>query len=370
MLTDEETSIKRYFAENMTSALSSVREHEGADAVIVSRRRLADGVELMVAPTVPELTDSIDDEVLIASDLASLSREVAELKKLLKGMGREVASPQSTSAPGQSYRKLRSLGFTKNLVKQLLDDAAGSYWRDCLRHLPALLNTPGDDPVARGGLFVLVGPAGSGKSTTIAKLATRYVLANGPDSVALVTMDTFGIAAQEPLRAIGRILGVPVQVVDKQHSLERVLHDLRHKSLVLVDTAGLSLSDPRLRQQMTRIDELGKRASTLLVMPANSQRAACAAACQTYRTANFSGCVLSKLDDTASLGEVLDFSITQALPLAYITNGQEIPDDIAVADGEELVRILLSKFTRSREPVRSKQPEHTDQVLSSSLDKA
>lgn len=352
----------------MSAALSLVRTEQGAQAVILSQRRLDDGVELMVASPSADHKQDLADEVL-SSDLSSLRQEVGELKKLLlestQPAERQVIGP-SNQEQGEEYRKLRRLGLSKPVVKRLLQLGEGLSWRQRLASLTSMVNSLGHDIVAGGGLFVLVGPTGSGKSTTIAKLAARYVLANGPDDMALVTMDTFGIAAHEQLRAIGRILKVPVQVVDKQHSLERVLHDLRHKSLVLVDTAGLSRTDQRLRQQMTRIDELGKRAKTLLVLQANSQRAAMAGACETYKTANFAGCVLTKLDDTLSLGEALSFCIEHTLPLAYTTNGQDVPD--AIADGDQLVKGLLEQLVDSRAP-RQKLPLDALKRIHSSLDK-
>lgn len=350
----------------MSAALSLVREDQGADAVILSQRRLDGGVELMVAAEQPKVNSHVASDSL-STDLARLREEVGELKKLLLTKDQPVSSQHAGQHAGEGYRKLRRLGLSRAVVASLLQGGEGLGWRDRLPQLSSMLNTVGEDLVARGGVFVLVGPTGSGKSTTIAKLAARYVLANGPDELALVTMDTFGIAAHEQLRATGRILKVPVQVVDKHNSLERVLHELRHKSLVLVDSAGLSRSDQRLRQQMTRIDELGKRARSLLVLPANSQRTAMAAACQTYKTANFSGCILSKLDDTVSAGEALSFCIEQSLPLAYTTDGQEVPDAIAVANAQKLVAALGDK-PRSNRKLRGKLPADALKRIRSSLD--
>lgn len=331
----------------MSAALSQIRLEQGADAVILSQRRLEDGVELMVAPQLPELSDAIVNDPL-AADLARLKQEVAALKNLLQTHDNLANKQADANSQHDDYRQLRQLGLSKTLAQRLRHKAAKPGWRESLAELAPMLDTVDEDTVARGGLFVLVGPTGSGKTTTMAKLAARYVMANGADELALVSMDTFGIAANEQLRALGRILRVPVEIVDKQHSLQRVLHDLRHKSLVLVDTAGLSRFDQRLRQQMTRIDELGKRASSLLVIPANSQRAAMLAAYKTYKTANLAACILTKLDDTVSLGEALSFSIEQSLALAYTTDGQEVPDAIAVADSNNLVSQLFNQLADTR----------------------
>jgi len=137
--------------------------------------------------------------------------------------------------------------------------------------LTARLPVVGSDMVGSGGVFAFVGPTGAGKTTTIGKLATRYVLENGAENVALVTTDTVRIAAHEQLRTFGRILKVPVCIVDKNNSLDRVLHSLRHKSLVLIDTAGLNRQDPKLQSQLSSLNELGDRVQSILVIPTTSQ---------------------------------------------------------------------------------------------------
>jgi flagellar biosynthesis protein FlhF len=104
----------------------------------------------------------------------------------------------------------------------------------------------------------MVGPAGMGKTTTLAKLAARYVLKYGAQNIALVSMDSFRIGAQEQLKTLGRILNVPVTHVDPGQSLVQALDPLLRKRVVLIDTAGLQASDPALRMQL---ESLAGRAS-------------------------------------------------------------------------------------------------------------
>src|SRR5690554_8125192 len=110
--------------------------------------------------------------------------------------------------------------------------------------LVAGVRTPNQEWLDEGGVYALVGPTGSGKTTTIGKIAARYVLEHGADSLALVTTDRYRVAAHEQLFVFGRILNVPVRVVDDSHSLDQVLDELQDRHLVLIDTAGLSAADP------------------------------------------------------------------------------------------------------------------------------
>jgi flagellar biosynthesis protein FlhF len=214
-------------------------------------------------------------------------------------------------------------------------------WQSIMTSLSERLPVVAEDLIAGGGVFAFVGPTGAGKTTTIGKLATQYVLDHGSESVALVTTDTMRIAAHEQLRTFGRILNVPVKIVDKNNSLERVLYALRHKELVLVDTAGLNRQDPRLQSQLASLNELANRLQTVMVLPTTSQPEVIKAAYHSYKTDNLSCCILTKLDETASLGEVLSLVMEKSLPVAYSTHGQSIPDDIQVAASTPLVRAAI-----------------------------
>lgn len=256
-------------------------------------------------------------------------------------------NPQQASL----WKRLKRMGVTASLADKLLSEQSlklqqgrgesVEIWQSIMTSLCQRLPVVADDLTAAGGVFAFVGPTGAGKTTTIGKLAARYVLAHGAESVALVTTDTMRIAAHEQLRTFGRILNVPVKIVDKNNSLERVLYALRHKALVLIDTAGLNRQDPRLQSQLNSLNELGNRLQTVMVLPTTSQPEVIKAAYHSYKTDNLSCCILTKLDETASLGEVLSLVMEKSLPVAYSTSGQSIPDDIEVAASTPLVRAAI-----------------------------
>ncbi len=240
------------------------------------------------------------------------------------------------------WRRLQRMGLSAELSQALLSKVAGvaeprQAWRMLLAHLAHAIRTPKVEPLEEGGVIALVGPAGMGKTTTLAKLAARYVLKYGAQQVALVSMDSYRIGAQEQLKTLGRILGVSVTQVDPGQSLLQALTPLAKKRVVLVDTAGLPGNDPALRLQLESLASARINAKNYLVLAATSQSQVLKAAYHSYKRCGLAGCILTKLDEAVSLGEVLGLAIGQHLPVAYVTDGPRIPDDLQVPRSHQLV---------------------------------
>lgn len=245
------------------------------------------------------------------------------------------------------WRRLQRMGLPAELSKALLERVAQvadpkQAWRMLLAHLAHALKTPKVEPLEEGGVIALVGPAGMGKTTTLAKLAARYVLKYGAQSIALVSMDSFRIGAQEQIKTLGRILNVPVTQVEPGQSLAQALAPLARKRVVLVDTAGLPGNDPALRLQLDSLAARGIKAKSYLVLAATSQAQVLKAAYHSYKRCGLAGCILSKVDEAASLGEVLGLAISQHLPVAYLADGPKIPDDLQVPRSHQLVSRAVS----------------------------
>ncbi|GGI97372.1 flagellar biosynthesis protein FlhF [Halopseudomonas pertucinogena] len=278
-------------------------------------------------------------------NLDDMRSEIAGLRDLLESQLGGLAWGQvSRTQPRQAslWRRLVQLGLPPELCKDLLARVEEvteprQAWRMLLAHLAQGIPVMREELIDEGGVIALVGPTGAGKTTTLGKLAARYVLKHGSQHVALVTMDTFRIGAHEQLRTLGRILNVPVRVVDEQNSLQDVLDEFAGKRLVLVDTAGLQARDPQLRGQLAELAAQGARLRTLLVLAATSQYRVLKAAWHNYRSCDLAGCILTKVDEAGSLGEAIGLAMEQRLPVAYIADGQRIPDDISRGVGHQLV---------------------------------
>jgi flagellar biosynthesis protein FlhF len=386
----------------MRSALRMVREELGEDAVILSNRRVANGIELLAAadmPPPPPPSAPVRDNALVresrlvrtgapaletvesraeamdarnaAADYPGTAARTQrsddggwyQMQQELRSM-RDLIEQQYSNFAWQQYRsqrpaqaamcrRLQRLGLDVNTVTELLEQAERNgvdlknskvAWQALMAQLSARIPAT-QDLLKEGGVFAFVGPSGAGKTTTIAKLAARYVLEHGNADIALITTDSYRIGAHEQLRTLSRILNVPCKVSNSGRDLANILYELRHCRLILIDTAGLNAKAPELREQLAVIDALGERAHCLQVLAANSQQQSLQAAQRAYHTGNLAGCILTKLDEAGSLGESISLLINSRLPLAYMADGQAIPGDIAVADAKLLVTkaIALAK---------------------------
>lgn len=239
--------------------------------------------------------------------------------------------------------QLLDFGCHPSLCLRLADAAAGERdperaWRLALETLGHGLSVTQDDILTQGGIVALIGPTGVGKTTTVAKLAARYNLRHGPNRVALITTDSYRIGAFEQLSTFGMILDAPVRLVRTAQELQDALKAFAGKSLILIDTAGMSQRDLRLSQQFALLNDPA-RIRSYLVLAANAQHAVLKEATEAFARVPLSGAILTKVDETTRLGGALSAVHEQTLPLAYICNGQRVPEDIQAARVDTLIRL-------------------------------
>ncbi|HRE16845.1 MAG TPA: flagellar biosynthesis protein FlhF [Rhodocyclaceae bacterium] len=232
------------------------------------------------------------------------------------------------------------------VLRQMLDSGfSPQFARDMLEAVPSDLNaaqamawvrgaadrelltiSAESDIIDRGGVYALVGPTGVGKTTTTAKLAARCVLRHGASRVALVTTDSYRIGAHEQLRIYGRILGVPVYLVKDGAELRQTLAELQHKHVVLIDTMGMSQKDklvPELNDMLG-----GCAVQRLLLLSCTSRGDTLDDVVRAYQGEGLAGCLLTKVDEAASLAAALDVIMRHRLRLHYVSNGQRVPEDL------------------------------------------
>ncbi|WP_047284562.1 MULTISPECIES: flagellar biosynthesis protein FlhF [Pseudomonas] len=330
---------------------------EGDSASITNRQLFAGlpltAAEPLIEPTLTERPRPAPAPAAPAADtraLDSMRFELNGLRELLEvQLGSLAWSQLQGSRPEQAnlWRRLQRIGLSGPLARDLLAliteiNEPRQAWRMLLAHLARMIQTPEVEPLEEGGVIAMVGPAGMGKTTTLAKLAARYVLKYGAQNIALVSMDSYRIGAQEQLKTLGRILNVSVTHVDPGQSLAQALDPLLRKRVVLIDTAGLQASDPALRMQLESLAGRGIRAKNYLVLATTSQKQVLTAAYHSYKRCGLAGCILTKLDETASLGEVLSLAISHELPVAYLTDGPRIPDDLHLPRRHQLVSRAVS----------------------------
>ncbi|MBN2580284.1 MAG: flagellar biosynthesis protein FlhF [Pirellulales bacterium] len=199
--------------------------------------------------------------------------------------------------------------------------------------------TPGRRRVA-----ALVGPTGVGKTTTIAKLAANFRLKE-KRRVGLITVDTYRIAAVEQLRTYAEIIDLPMQVVSTPREMREAVRRMAGLDLVLMDTAGRSPKDEvRLQELKAFLSEAGADEVHLVLSSIGSTRTLEQTA-QRFAAVGTTALILTKLDEASSLGSVLPVLRSCKLPLSYLTNGQNVPDDIEIAKPAKLAKMVLGLET-------------------------
>ena len=285
-----------------------------------------------------------------SDELAQMRAEISSLRDMMQG-GRPESEPEVSATTAVQQRlaeRLQEFGLGSELAGSIsrrhkagrLEDG----WKQSLKMLCTGVRTSRMEWLDEGGAYALVGPTGSGKTTTIGKLAARYVLKHGSDSVALVTTDRYRVAAHEQLFVFGRILNVPVRVVDESHSLDDILDELSDRHLVLIDTAGLTSADKGYQEQLAELARSHHNVKTHLVVSATSQPRIMKSVWHCYKMANLAGCVMTKIDEALTLGESLGFVMETGLPVAYYTDGQKIPEDLHHAEAVPLVRLAVERL--------------------------
>ena len=391
--------IKRFTGTDMRQAIRKVRDALGPDAVILSNRTLADGVEVVAAidydesllDTVPATTPSkpvqqqtekeinreaIWDDVRYGRNIQApvkaaaatatqpapvetvniklsddptfvqMQSEIKSLRGLLVNQLSGLAWENETRyhpLRARLLQRLIALGLSPQLAREITEqvdekDDFEHNWRMALGLLAHRLPVH-DDVILNQerAIIAVVGPTGVGKTTTVAKLAARYLLRHGKRRIGLITTDNYRVAAHEQLRAYARIMGAPMRVATDIDSLQDALAAFHDKDLVLIDTAGMSQRDMRLNEQFALLKEAGHDVNVYLTLAANSQRGVLADVVRAFRVVPLAGCILTKVDETTSLGGGLSVAAEQDLPVAYISDGQQVPEDLHPARAHALV---------------------------------
>jgi flagellar biosynthesis protein FlhF len=206
-----------------------------------------------------------------------------------------------------------------------------------------------------GGVIALVGPTGAGKTTTIAKLAARWSMQYGSRDLALVSTDSYRIGAREQLMTYARILGAPMHTANSGKELARVLDQLRNKKLVLIDTAGMGPRDLRLSEQLSALQLGAARARVLLALPAQGEGHALEEIYQSFARVSPAACIVTKIDESASLGAVISTTLRHRLPIAYLCNGQRVPEDLHSAHERRVWLVRAAAKLKERAPTQVHQ---------------
>ncbi|MDH5435317.1 MAG: flagellar biosynthesis protein FlhF [Gammaproteobacteria bacterium] len=392
--------IKRFFAEDVRKAINMVRNELGPDAVLLSNRQVKGGIEIVAAIDYDESlwlaeteaeakndTKMVEEGVVSSISEAAVSKQqeqsrsnnskkpaiewsqeptLVEMRSELQNLRGMMENQLSSLAWGDFARRnplharllgmFNAMGITTDLAKSIAAEAIAisdqgndfTYiWRNALGILASQIPVADDDIINNGGIFAMVGATGVGKTTIIAKLAARFALRHGTQHLALVTLDNYRIGAHDQLRTYGRIIGVPVHVASDTASLVQTLKDLSDKRLVLIDTTGMSQRDIRLSEQLSTLYDSSPQIRNYLIMSATTQYSGLDEIARAYRDVELAGSMITKLDESTNLGSAVSIAIKHKLPIAFLGDGQRVPEDIHIARAANLTNRCVTIMKNS-----------------------
>ncbi|MFC4699909.1 flagellar biosynthesis protein FlhF [Glaciecola siphonariae] len=373
---------KQHEKQHSQQGASAQNYHKASDskqAQVLQQREAQRADESMVRS--PAFVESMSDDIALEnSQAASLTpppsvlepdqmdtirAELESIKNVLKFQVSELADERKKRHnPTHHYlhEQLLGMGLGSKLARQFIDFLPHNVdekqgWKYLLNLLSNRLHVGGNDILNQSGVVALVGPTGTGKTTTLAKLAAKYAQKYGADQVAMVTIDTYRIAAFEQLATYGRIIGCSVKKAQSAEELNQLLYQMRNKKLVLIDTAGFSQRDARLIEQLNEYETgLSVNIRKYLVLPAGAQYQVLNQTVKAYHSTDIQGCIFTKLDECYSLGEALSVVIENDLSLSYVTDGQRVPEDIKLADSANLTLVAAKLYKKYGLPMQGQEP--------------
>ncbi len=366
-------NLKKFYEKNMHTALQKIREELGENAVIISTNQSTSGVEVVAATDYEAVAngdvvttadeyrnpyvDQIDlnqealeksnhiEAVVHEIDTTAIQGEISQLRKIIESQTEIISWNKIISQNSIARKHLQKLsisGFGFNLSKMLLDNVKNIHefdtaWAKIEKELKSKLFITQEDVIDSGGIIALVGPTGVGKTTTIAKIAAQFAIKHSNEEIAIISTDHFRIGAHDQISIYGSILNVPVITANNEAELIKALSIVSKKKLVLIDTAGLSQRDVRVKEIMQTLGKLSNELITYLVVSANSQLCVQKEVINNFMSDGLKGVILSKTDEASQIGGVLTAVIEKQIPIAYETNGQRVPEDIARLNQNEFL---------------------------------
>lgn len=399
--------IKKYLVKNLDEALSQIKKDLGPDAYILSQKKIIkkgalnlSNVEMIevtaavdsskpdkdtisasllnrkynyVNPPKEDPPDLMDKRVTtidkssmvdlgpIKDELQPLTREMAEIRKLLRKSTAELAGFSEFSGVFEElFGELLDAGVDRKLAQKLINTLQYQTEADQLNDPDAIrkklfniLTTSISAPAplrpekGKRRIVVLVGPTGSGKTTTIAKLSSYYKLMESK-KVALLTIDSYRIGAEAHLGTFANILDIPFHAIYNERDLSFRIDQLKDYDLIFVDTTGRSPNDKKglliMEKHLSTIPDEEKE--VFLTLSASTRSEDLYLIFEKYNLFKPDKFIFTKIDETISMGNLFNLKLKTNLPAAYFTTGQRVPEDIEIAYPRKFARRVFLNYTK------------------------
>ncbi len=313
-----------------------------------------------------ELKDLIQDlrqgarrEANNQGNVTHLRYELNELKHMVSDLVNQTAGVQDLNLHGNLlslYQQLSFNGVEEKFAKKLCEEVQKKvpqseinnfsyvkiYLARMFMQVLHLLPNPAQVSTKGPRILALLGATGVGKTTTLAKIAAAEKLKNPELKVGLITIDTYRIAAVQQLQEYAKILKIPCKVVHDKTELDEVIKSFAKLDLILIDTAGRSQRDALQMEELKNYLEGRENFTNLLVLSTTTKDADMAEMTKRFSIVPLHGVIFTKLDESTNYGSIFNHSIRFKLPLAWLTTGQNVPEDMEEASRERLADLLLN----------------------------
>ena len=367
----------------MKDALRQIKLELGDDAIILKSRKITRGglfsflskeqVEVTAATDNQPLTQSAaeriknpprvkpQEETESRKDrflLYDIRDEVQRIDGTLREIGEKLkydSMPGLPSELAQYYKDLIENGVADKLaadiVQEVYKNLGVADYDDKLKVGKAVINSIRNFFSAPGALkftdgsptvVALIGPTGVGKTTTIAKIASQYKFFGGK-KVALISADTYRLAAVEQLRTFARIASIPLEIVYEPADMPNAIKKHSDKDLIVIDTAGRSHRDEEKMKELADFMEAAKPTEIHLTLSSVTKLTDLIDIVDRFRTVPSDYYLFTKLDETSAFGDLLNVVHNRSKPVSMLTIGQNVPDDITLAEMNSLAKLIMSR---------------------------
>ena len=369
--------IRRYMANNMQEALLKVKMDLGNDAVILNTRKVKRPgfFSFLRTPLVEILASLEEDENEVKSiqnipnpKVDELENKVKSMEMMLDKIYKQMSSPsfqnapvtpQEEKEPGYSriYKvfidNMRQNDVEEDVINEILDslkkqgidnnsnvnEAFSIFQKEIIKRLGASEEITVENQ-KKPKVIIFLGPTGVGKTTTLAKIAANFIIKE-KKKVGLITADTYRIAAVEQLKTYSEIMGTPITVIYSPKEMKDAIKKHAEDDLVLIDTPGKSHKNKKHFDEIKEIVKNSEPDEAYLLISATTKMKDCKDIIEAYSFLENYKLIFTKIDETSSLGVVLNVKEITGKSLSYFTTGQSVPDDIEIADVENLSKKLL-----------------------------
>lgn len=357
-------NIKRFIAKDAREALNMVKRELGSEAVILRTRTIPSrGEDPATSKKMIEVTAAVDyeshvdgavDSRPVHDALEPLETELREIKNVLLCHDADsVLKPEFFFDRNlrDRYIHLKTFGLRPEIIRDLMDGGNGEHrnrtdssrlLQESLVHVLSRIHIEKNGGYHDGRkIYSFIGPTGVGKTTTLAKLAAMSAIQRG-EKTALITLDTFRIAATAQLQTYARIMDIPLEVAVTKKDFQKAVDKHDDCDRILIDTAGRSPNNEHDIEELRNLLGIHKDIHSFLVLSANTQYQSLLSAEQRFGVLPYKSYIFTKLDETQDISTIINFLISRDKPVSFFTTGQQVPEDIEFASKKRLAKLLLN----------------------------